>query len=85
MGTNCAPLVADLFMFCYARGFVLSLSEKTKLILLKHSTPLLDGSLNMALLNHISRQSLLIMKLPFRICDLSYDKRDALNFERVNF
>ena len=27
MGTNCAPLVADLFMFCYERDFMLSLSE----------------------------------------------------------
>ena len=27
MGTNCAPLVAGLFLFCYERDFVLSLSE----------------------------------------------------------
>ena len=27
MGTNCAPHVADLFLFCYERGFMLSLSE----------------------------------------------------------
>ena len=27
MGINCAPLVADLFLFCYERGFMLSLSE----------------------------------------------------------
>ena len=27
MGTNCAPLVADLFLFCYERDFTLSLSE----------------------------------------------------------
>ena len=26
MGTNCAPLVADLFLFCYERDFMLSLS-----------------------------------------------------------
>ena len=25
-GTNCAPLVADLFLFCYERDFMLSLS-----------------------------------------------------------
>ena len=38
MGTNCAPLVADLFLFCYERDFMLSLSENNqviKLILLK--------------------------------------------------
>ena len=27
MGTNCAPLVADLFLFCYERNFMLSLSD----------------------------------------------------------
>ena len=27
MGTNYVPLVADLFLFCYERGFMLSLSE----------------------------------------------------------
>ena len=27
MGTNCAPLVADLFLFCYVRDFMTSLSD----------------------------------------------------------
>ena len=27
MGTNCAPLAADLFLFCYERDFMLSLSD----------------------------------------------------------
>ena len=27
MGTNCAPLVADLFLFCYERHFMMSFSE----------------------------------------------------------
>ena len=27
MDTNCAPLVADLFLFCYGRYFMLSLSD----------------------------------------------------------
>ena len=26
MGTNCAPLIADLFLFCYERDFMASLS-----------------------------------------------------------
>ena len=26
MGTNCAPLVADLFLFCYVRDFMMPLS-----------------------------------------------------------
>ena len=27
MGTNCAPLVADLFLFCYERDLMISLSD----------------------------------------------------------
>ena len=27
MGTNCATLVADLFLFCYERDFMMSLSD----------------------------------------------------------
>ena len=27
MGTNCAPLVADLFLFCYERDLMMSLSD----------------------------------------------------------
>ena len=30
MGSNCAPLVADLFLFCYERDFMLSLSNNTQ-------------------------------------------------------
>ena len=27
MGTNCAPLVADVFLFCYERDFMMSFSD----------------------------------------------------------
>ena len=27
LGTDCAPLVADLFLFCYERDFMMSLSD----------------------------------------------------------
>ena len=30
MGTNCAPLVADLFLFCYERDFIMSLSVENQ-------------------------------------------------------
>ena len=30
MVTNCAPLVADLFLFCYKRDFMLSLSDNNQ-------------------------------------------------------
>ena len=30
MGTNCAPLDADLFLFCYERDFILVLSNNNQ-------------------------------------------------------
>ena len=30
MGTNCAPLVADSFLFCYERDFIKSLSRENQ-------------------------------------------------------
>ena len=30
MGTNCAPLVDDLFLFCYERDIMLSLSDNNQ-------------------------------------------------------
>ena len=35
MGTNCAPHVADLFLFCYERDFMLSLSDKSQTDIIK--------------------------------------------------
>ena len=30
MGTNCAPLIADLLLYCYERDFMLSLNSDTQ-------------------------------------------------------
>ena len=30
MGTNCAPLIADLFLYCYERDFMMNLKPDTK-------------------------------------------------------
>ena len=30
LGTNCAPLVADLFLFCHERDFMTSLSDENQ-------------------------------------------------------
>ena len=49
MGTNCAPLVADLFLFCYERDFMKSLSREnqTDIIEASNSTSsYLDDLLN---------------------------------------
>ena len=39
MGTNCAPLVADLFLFCYERDFMLSLSDNYQTDIIELLTP----------------------------------------------
>ena len=49
MGTNCAPLVADLFLFCYERDFMTSLSDvkQAKIIeAFKSTSRYLDDLLN---------------------------------------
>ena len=35
MGTNCAPLVADFFLFCYERDFMLSLSDNNQTVIIE--------------------------------------------------
>ena len=48
-GTNCAPLVADLFLLCYERYFMLSLSDKNQTDIieaLNSTSKYLDGLLN---------------------------------------
>ena len=49
MGTNCAPLVADLFFFCYEKDFMLSLSNNNQTDIveaLNSSSRYLDDLLN---------------------------------------
>ena len=41
MGTHCAPLIADLFLFCYDRVFILSLSDTNQSEVIKLSILLL--------------------------------------------
>ena len=49
MGTNCAPLVANLFLFCYERDFMMSLSEDKQADVIdafNTTSRYLDGILN---------------------------------------
>ena len=39
MGTNCAPLVADLFSFCYEKGFMTSLSDDNQADIIEAFNP----------------------------------------------
>lgn len=50
MGTNCAPLVADLFLYCYERDFMLTLSPDTQadvITAFNNTSRYLDDVLNM--------------------------------------
>ena len=42
MGTNCASLEPDLFLFCYERDFMTSLSNDNKADILRHLAQRLD-------------------------------------------
>ena len=49
MGTNCAPLVADLFLFCYKMDFMMSLSDDKQVDIVDASNTTsryLDDTLN---------------------------------------
>ena len=49
MGTNCAPLVADLFLFCYERNFMKSLSRENQadiIVAFNSTSRYLDDLLN---------------------------------------
>ena len=71
MGTNCTPLVADLFLFCYERDFMLSLSEDNQSGVIEafnSTSRYLDGLLNIdnnffdSMVNHIYPSELQLKK-----------------------
>ena len=54
MGTNCAPLVADLFLFCHERDFMMSLSDDKQADVInafKTTSRYLDDILNINIVN----------------------------------
>ena len=99
MGTNCAPLVADLCLFCYERETSCCLFQRiTNLVLLKLSILLLvicmanniypsEHQLNKA---NVSDTEASFLDLHVSISDgfvktKIYDKRDDFDFDIVNF
>ena len=71
MGTNCASLVADLFLFCYERDFNLSLSDANQSVIIEAfntTSRYLDDLLNIdnnffdSMVNHIYPSQLLLNK-----------------------
>ena len=111
MGTNCAPLVADLFLFCYERYFMKYLSSDNQADVIKafnSTSRYLDDLLNNdnpyfeGMVKQIYPSELKLNKAdtsdteaPFLDLHLSisngfvssktYDKRDDIDFDIVNF
>ena len=74
MGTNCAPLVADLFLFCYERDFMKDLSSDNQAdVALNSTSRYLDDPLNIGnpyfegMVNQIYPSELQLNKLILQI------------------
>ena len=81
MGTNCVPFVANLFLFCYERDFMLSLSDdhQSEAIEAFNSTSrYLDDLLNIdnyffdGMVNHIYRSELKLNKANVSDTEVSF-------------
>ena len=84
MGANCAPLVADLFEFCYERDFMLSLSDDNQSEAIKafkafnSTSRFLDDLLNIdnnffdSMVNHIYPSELQLNKANVSDSDASF-------------
>ena len=66
MGTSCAPLVADLFLFCYKRDFMMSLSDDKQADVIDAFNTIsryLDDILN---INNVYFDNMVSPNIPFR-------------------
>ena len=81
VGTNCAPHVADLFLFCYERDFMLSLSDDNQAEVIEafnSTSRYLDDLLNIenaffdSMANHIYLQNFSYIRLILRYRGLSF-------------
>ena len=92
MGTNCAPLVANLFLFCYEKDFMKDLSNDNQADIIKafnSTSQYLDDILSNdnpyfeGMVNQIYPPGIQLNKTNtyFKI----YDKRDDFDFDIVNF
>ena len=97
MGTTCAPLVADLFLFCYERNFVKDLSSDNQAFNSTFDNPYFEGMVNQIYPSELqlNKDNTSDTKAPFLDLHLSisngfvsskiYDKRDDFDFYIVNF
>ena len=88
MGTNCASLVADLFLFCYERDFMMSLSDDKQADVIEAfntTSRYLDDTLN---IDNVYFDTFLDLHLSISndiVSTKIYDKHDDFDFDIVNF
>ena len=91
MGTNCAPLVADLFLFCYERDFMMSLSDDKQADVIDafNTTSRYPSELQLNKANASDTEAAFLdlhLSISNDIVSTKiYDKRDDFDFEIVNF
>ena len=95
MGTNCAPLVADLFLFCYERDFMMSLSDDKQADVIdafNTTSRYLDDILNINnvyfdnMVSQIYHSELQLNKANTSDTEAAFlDLHDDFDFEIVNF
>ena len=63
MGTHCAPLIGDLFLFCYERDFMRTLScdKEAEIIQAFNSTSAVREAQS---LGHLTRKSVVLGSIP---------------------
>ena len=91
LGTNCAPLVADLFLFCYERDFITSLSgvkQAETIEAFKSTSRYLDNLLNIDNPYFDTEAPFLDLHLSISngfVSSKIYDKHNDFDFDIVNF
>ena len=68
MGTSCAPLVADLFLFCYERDFIMYLSgdrQANNIDAFNKTSRYLDDILNINYMLKTKSNFTLLLYIPF--------------------
>ena len=84
MGTNCAPLVADLFLFCYERDFMMSLSDDKQADVIdafNNTSRYLDDILNINVYFDNIVSQIYPSALQLNKANKIYDKRDDFDFD----
>ena len=86
MGTNCVPLVADLFLFCYKRDFIMSPSDDKQADIIDAFNTTSRYFCDILNSDHVYFDNMVSQIYPSDLqLNKAKDKRDDFDFEIVNF